>query len=108
MISAPIYQRSGNNTCAANTGGANFRSVQAAIPTRISSRRSATARRVDRRIASHAALDQHLLDLADRLRGVETLGAGVGAVHDGVAAIEPERVFQIVQALAGLLVAAVG
>src|SRR5512138_757814 len=35
------------------------------------------------------------------------LRAGVGAVHDGVAAIEPERVLEIVEPLAGRLVAAV-
>ena len=62
---------------------------------------------VDRETSS-LPLDHHLLDLADRFRGVQTLGAGVGTVHDGVAAIEPEGVFQIVQTLAGLLVAGVG
>src|SRR5262245_24764502 len=35
------------------------------------------------------------------------LRAGVGAVHDGVAAIEPERVFEIVKPLTGRLVTAV-
>jgi hypothetical protein len=53
------------------------------------------------------SLDHHLLDLGDRLGRVQALGAGLGAVHDGVAAIEPERILQIVQPLARRLVAAV-
>src|SRR5688572_3100013 len=52
-----------------------------------------------------APLHHQLLDLADRLRRVQSLGAGLGAVHDGVAAIEPERVFQVVEPVAGCLVA---
>src|SRR5262245_8482841 len=47
------------------------------------------------------------LDAGDRLRRVEPLRAGLGAVHDGVAAVEPERVLELVEALAFLLVAAV-
>src|SRR5581483_9943725 len=38
----------------------------------------------------------------------EPFRAGPGAVHDGVAAVQPERVFERVEALAGLFVAAVG
>ena len=57
---------------------------------------------------SHHPVDEHLLDLADGLGGVETLGADLGAVHDRVAAIELEGVFQVVEALARRLVAAVG
>src|SRR5579862_9661246 len=53
-------------------------------------------------------LHHHLLDLGDGLGRVETLGAGLGAVHDRVAAVEAERVFQRVEPVAGLLVAAVG
>src|SRR5215831_19900970 len=56
---------------------------------------------------SHLPLDQHLLDLGDGLGGVEALRAGRGAIQDGVAAVEPERVFEIVEPLAGCLVAAV-
>src|SRR6266403_1228133 len=56
---------------------------------------------------SHLPLDQHLLDLGDGLGGVEALRAGWGAIQDGVAAVEPERVFEIVEPLAGCLVAAV-
>src|SRR5437667_2049534 len=33
------------------------------------------------------------------------LGAGIGAVHDGVAAVEAERILEIVEPLAGRLVA---
>ena len=47
------------------------------------------------------------LDFRDGFRGIQALRAGLGAVHDGVAAIEPERVFQVVQALAGELITAV-
>src|SRR6185437_13244069 len=57
--------------------------------------------------AASAPLDQLLLDVADRLGGIQPLGAGIGAVHDGVAAIELERVFELVEPLAGLFVAAV-
>ena len=56
---------------------------------------------------SHRALDHQLLDLGNRLGRVEPLGAGLGAVQDGVAAVEAERVLQIVQPLALGLVAAV-
>src|SRR5665811_638619 len=55
----------------------------------------------------HLPLDHHPLDLHDGLGGVEALRAGLGAVHDGVAAIEPERVLELVEPLAGRLVAAV-
>ena len=56
---------------------------------------------------SHLPLDEHHLDLGDGLGGVEALRAGLGAIHDGVAAVEPERVLKIVEPLAGCLVAAV-
>src|SRR5688500_3008067 len=49
---------------------------------------------------SEPPLDHHLLDFADRLGRVQALGTGLGAVHDRVAAIEAERVFEIVEALA--------
>src|SRR4051794_16536642 len=57
---------------------------------------------------SNRPLRQQLLGLGDRLGGVETLGADIGAVHDGVAAVEAERVLELVQPLAGIFVAAVG
>src|SRR6516225_5586418 len=56
---------------------------------------------------SHLPLDHHPLDLGDGLGGVEALRAGLGAVHDGVAAVETERILEIVEALAGGLIARV-
>src|SRR5713226_8661989 len=53
------------------------------------------------------ALDQLQLEFGDGLGRIEALWAGLGAVHDGVAAIEPERVFEIVEPLAGGLIATV-
>src|SRR3546814_16284256 len=51
---------------------------------------------------------QHqLLDLADRLGRVQALRAGPGAVHDRVAAVELERILEVVQARDGVLVSAV-
>ena len=46
---------------------------------------------------SHHPLDHHPLDLGNRFRRVQPLRAGLGAVHDRVATIELERVFQIIQ-----------
>jgi len=57
--------------------------------------------------ALHLPLDHHALDLGDGLGGVEALGAGLGAIHDGMAAVEPERILEIVEAVTGRLVAAV-
>ena len=57
---------------------------------------------------SHRALDHQLLDLADRLRRVEPLRADVDAVHDRVAAEQPVRILEVVEPLAGRLVARVG
>src|SRR5205807_4943607 len=54
------------------------------------------------------ALGHHSLGIGNRVRRVEPFRAGLGAVHDRVAAIEPERVVEPVEALAGPLVAAVG
>src|SRR5690348_8527545 len=56
------------------------------------------------RVRLHLPLDQHALDLGDRFCRIEMLGAGLGAIHDGVAAIEPERIFQIVEPGPGRLV----
>jgi hypothetical protein len=54
------------------------------------------------------AHDTHLLlEGGDGLAGVEALGAGLGAVHDRVAAEQLEGVVQLSQALLGQLVAAV-
>src|SRR6478672_1004221 len=61
----------------------------------------------ENRAISHLPFDELEFKLGDRLGGVESLRAGLGAVHDGVAAIEPERVFEIVEPFAGGFVAAV-
>src|SRR3990170_2597411 len=58
-------------------------------------------------VAALPPCHHQLLDLGDRLGRVEVLGAGLGAVHDGVAAVEAERVLERVETLAGMLVAAV-
>ena len=60
-----------------------------------------------RRGASDLALDHLQLEFGDRFRGIQALRARLGAVHDGVAAIEPERVFKIVEPLAGGLIAGI-
>src|SRR5271169_4032312 len=65
------------------------------------------SRAVVRPPASQPPLDHHILDVDDRLGRVETLGAGLGAVHDRVAAVEAERVLEIVEPLALGLVARV-
>src|SRR5579872_2961813 len=52
-------------------------------------------------------LDHLQLELGDRFRRVEALRAGLGTVHDGVAAIEAERILEIVEPLTGGLIAAV-
>src|SRR5438128_11013207 len=53
------------------------------------------------------ALGHHSLGIGNRPRRVEPFRAGLGAVHDRVAAIEPERVLEPVEALAGALISAV-
>src|SRR3546814_12881198 len=57
---------------------------------------------------SNLPLNHHLLDLPNGPRGRKALRTHVGAVHDGVAAIETERVFQFVKPFARHFVAAVG
>ncbi len=51
------------------------------------------------------SLDHHLLDVGDFLRRIEALRAGLRAIQDGVAAIEPERILQEIEPLAGSFVA---
>src|SRR5258708_17539693 len=53
------------------------------------------------------AVSHQLVDFADGLGGIEILGAGLGAIHDGMAAIQAKRILEIVEALAGGLIAAV-
>src|SRR5229473_7544496 len=48
------------------------------------------------------------LDLGDGLGRVQVFWTRLGAVHDRVAAVEPERVFERIEPVAGFLVAAVG
>ena len=52
--------------------------------------------------------NQEFLDFRNGFGRVQTLRAGVRAVHDGVAAVQFERVFQFVESLPGGLVAAIG
>ena len=49
----------------------------------------------------------HLLDLGDGLSRIEAFRAGPGAIEDGMASIEPERVFQLVETVPGRFVAAI-
>lgn len=53
------------------------------------------------------AFDHHLLDLCDGLGRVKTLGAGFRAVHNGMAAVEFEGIFKLVQTLARGLIPAI-
>src|SRR5207302_4332538 len=50
----------------------------------------------DRHPCLDLPLDHLQLELGDGFGRVQALRAGLGAVHDGVAAVEPERVFEIV------------
>ena len=52
--------------------------------------------------------NHQLFDLANGLCGVQALGAHVHTVHDGVTAKESIGIFEVVQALASGLIAAVG
>src|SRR5260370_42085271 len=65
---------------------------------------------VGRRSASlpSIALGHQPLGIGNRARRVEPFRTGLGAVHDGVAAIETEWILEPVEALAGALIAAVG
>src|SRR5258705_2457821 len=54
---------------------------------------------------SDLTLDHLQLELGDGLGRIETLRARLGAVHDGVAPVEPERIFKLIEPLAGCLVA---
>src|SRR5262245_25300258 len=51
--------------------------------------------------SSDLPFDHLQLELGNRLGGIETLRAGLRAIHDGVAAVKAERVFEIVEPLAG-------
>src|SRR3984893_17453042 len=62
----------------------------------------------NRKPSRSSALGHHSLGVGNGARRIEPFGAGLGAIHDGVAAIEPERVLEPVEALASALIAAVG
>jgi hypothetical protein len=53
---------------------------------------------------SNLPVDHGLLQHGDFFRRIESLRAGFRAIHDGMAAIEPERVFEIIEPFAGGLV----
>src|ERR1700722_9752684 len=57
--------------------------------------------------ASMAAMSHHLLDLADGLGGIEIFRACLGAIHDGMAAVQPKRILELVETLTGRLDAAI-
>src|SRR5215472_17787057 len=57
--------------------------------------------------ASDSAFDQHRLDFGDGLGRIETFGASLGAIENGVAAIQSKRVFKIIEPRSGRFVAAV-
>ena len=52
--------------------------------------------------------DDHLFNLANRRRRVQAFGAGFGTVHNRVAAVKLERIFEEIKAFAGGFIAAVG
>src|SRR3977135_3498189 len=49
------------------------------------------------RNALNLPLDHHQLEFRNRLGRIEALRAGFGAVHDGVAAIDTERVLESIE-----------
>ena len=53
------------------------------------------------------ARDQQFLDLGNGFGRIESFGAGVGAIHDGMAAIKLEGIFERIQALPGMFVATI-
>src|SRR2546423_15123702 len=59
------------------------------------------------RRASHLALNHFQFQFGNGLGGIEALRTGLGAIQDGVGTIKPKRILEIVEPLAGGLVAAV-
>ena len=57
--------------------------------------------------ALHLPVHHQLLNLSDGFGRVQPFRAGLGAVHDGVAAVELERVLDIIEPVAGCFVPAV-
>ncbi len=60
-----------------------------------------------REARSDAPLHHELLQLGNGLGRAQALRAGFDAVHDRVTAVEPERILEIVEALAGGLIAGI-
>src|SRR5690606_16512329 len=80
---------------------------RAGLAARASAVSGASPRRPGGSPPSDGAPDHQFLDLADRLGRIEPLRAHVDAIHDRVAAEQPVRILEVVEALAGGLVAAV-
>jgi hypothetical protein len=57
---------------------------------------------------SENAFGQHHFDMANGFGGIQPFGTSLGAVHDGVAAEQFVRIFQIVETFTGGLITAVG
>src|SRR6516225_2340158 len=57
--------------------------------------------------ASDSAFDQHRLNFGDGLGRIEAFGASLGAIENGVAAIQSKRVFEIIEPRPGRFIAAV-
>ena len=56
-------------------------------------------------VQSVLTLQHHLLDLGDGLGRIQIFRARLGAIHDGVAAIQAERIFELVESFAGGFIA---
>jgi len=54
---------------------------------------------------SDAALNHQLLELCDRLGRIQTLGARFGAIQNGLAPIKSEPILEVIEPIAGRLVA---
>jgi len=57
-----------------------------------------------RRSGSNLTRDHHVLDFRNRFGGIQALRTGLRTVHDCVAAIQSERIFQEVQPLSSGLI----
>src|SRR4249919_1561209 len=78
-----------------------------AMPSRRRARTSCSPSRKAPEKSGAATLQHQLLDLADRLRRIQAFRAGARAIHDGVAAVELERILEIVEARTGVFIARV-
>jgi hypothetical protein len=55
-------------------------------------------------LRSDCSADHQLFNLADGFGRIKPLGADIHAVHDGVTAKEPVRIFEIIEPFAGGLI----